>query len=89
MNPHTHVKQMGDTRCCIIHSSNISKASFEVFSSVRTVFDQCIKGELDGNPGVKDDNLPACSQDTETIVCIEKGTDRLSSGFSHDFRFVC
>ena len=57
--------------------------------SLRTVFDQGIKGQLDGNPGVKDHDLSARPNDTETIVGIQKSTNGLPSCFSDDLRFVC
>ena len=62
---------------------------FSTMILLRTVFDQCIKGELNGNPGVKDYNLAARSYDTEAIVWIEEGTNSLSSCFSNHLRFVC
>ena len=48
------------------------------------MFDQGIERKLDGNSGVKDDNLAARPQDAEAVMRIEKGTNGLTSGFSNN-----
>jgi hypothetical protein len=49
---------------------------------------QRIKGQLDRDPCIKDDDFPTRSEDAEAIVRVQKGADRLAPRPPNDFLFV-
>lgn len=49
----------------------------------RTVLDERVERELDGDPGIEHDDLAARSQDGEAGVLSQKVLNRRPSGFSH------
>mmetsp|Transcript_5933 Transcript_5933/g.14760 ORF Transcript_5933/g.14760 Transcript_5933/m.14760 type:complete len:280 (+) Transcript_5933:850-1689(+) len=70
------------------HADELAQRRIPQRSGLHIVFDQGIKSELDGNPGVKDNDFTTGTNDAETIVRIEKSADGLPARFSDHFRFV-
>jgi hypothetical protein len=52
------------------------------------MFDEGIKGQLNGYPGVEYDHLSAVSQHGEALVAVEKAGYRCPPCGSDDFSFV-
>ena len=42
------------------------------FTKSLTVLDKSVKGQLNRNPGIKDNHLPTVSQDRKAIVSLQK-----------------